>query len=927
MRSLSVAACLFLFASAAYSQSDQGTLTGTISDSTGAVVANAPIQVKNTLTGAAYNGGSSATGNYVMELPTGTYEMTVTVTGFKKYVHPNIVLPVAQTLRLDVPLEVGASTDTITVTAEATLLQTESGEVSHNVSSNTLNDLPVLQIGGSSATGLRNPYAAVNLLPGSSNLAADTYVRINGTPSNTQSFKVEGQDAYSGIYTNQSWTQPSVDAIQEMSIQTSNFAAEYGQAGGGVFNVTMRGGTNAFHGSAYEYWGNNILNAGIPFTVASGNPNSLSRPVIRRNDFGFTVGGPVDIPKLYHGRNKTFFFFSFEEYREIVTTTNTLFTVPTAAVQSGDFSGVELKSAVLLNGQPLVTPQGTHVFHQEIFDPRSTMTVNGLQTRTPFANQQIPMSQMDPVSLKIQALLPAPNIPGVSINNFNPIYSNLKISPIPSIKIDHSLSEKIKLSGYWGRTATSVPNNDGLPAPITTSIAGIVVTHTARINYDQIVTPTLLLNMGIGFLYTNDHQLPDVDSYNQVTQLGLTGTYTDLFPRITGLAATNQPGFSGALGPYTPILVKNYKTTANASLTWVRGNHTYKFGGEMLIDGYPAYVQTYANGNFGFAAPETGLPYLNGAQLTGAPGYSYASFLLGAVDSFGIGVPTDTRLGNHALAFFAQDSWKVTRKLTLDYGLRYDYQTYLKAENGVEPEFGPTVVNPSAGGRLGGTEFEASCKCDLAKNYPFAFGPRLGIAYQVAPKTVIRVGAGIAYSRAAPNAFLSYSVGSYYPIAATNYGSPLFNLQSGSPYSITWPNFSPGQYPLPNTTSGPLISMASDAGRPARQTQWSVGIQRVLTKDLLLETAYVGNRGGLVDVPQSVGAERDYSADVDRRGLQYQQRGGGTDAVGQATRAGNARIAGSGRITCQHYCWPGSIRRVSNYRDSGPIAPALPPVW
>jgi hypothetical protein len=845
LRSLSIALGLFVFSFAALAQSDRGTITGTVSDSTGAVVPNAPIEAKNVETGALYPAASSSTGNYTLsQLPAGTYEMSVSVTGFKKYVRTNIVLPVAQTLRLDIPLEVGATGEAITVSAEATLLKTESGELSHNISTNTLDDLPVLQIGGSSATGLRNPYAVLNLLPGTSNLAADLYVRINGTPSNTQSFKVEGQDAYSGIYTSQSWTQPSVDAVQEIAVQTSNFAAEYGQAGGGVFNVTMRSGTNQFHGTAYEYWGNNILNAGIPFTVASNNPTSLSRPVVRRNDFGFTVGGPVEIPKLYHGRDKTFFFFSFEEYREIVTTTNTLFTVPTAALRGGDFSGVELQNPVLLNGSPLVV-NGSPVLQQEIFDPMTTTTVNGQQVRTPFPNQQIPTSRIDPVAAKIQALIPQPNLPG-SVNNFNPVYSNLKVSPIPSVKIDHALSDKIKLSGYWGRTATSVPNHDGLPDPITTSIAGIVVTHTARINYDQVIRPTLLLHLGGGFLYTNDHQLPDVDAYDPAGQLGLTGLYTNLFPRLAGLNATNQPGFgggAGTLGPYTPILVKNYKTTANASLTWVRGNHTYKFGGEMLIDGYPAYVQTYANGNFGFAAAETGLPFLNGAALTGSPGYSYASFLLGAVDTFGIGVPTATRLGNHGISGFAQDSWKVTHKLTLEYGMRYDFQTYLKADDGVMPQFAPNIANPSAGGRLGATQFEATCKCSLASNYPYAFGPRLGVAYQVTPKTVIRVGAGVAYSRAAPNAFLSYSVGSYYPIGNINYGSPLFTLAQGSPYQITWPNFSPGQYPLANTTSGPLISVASDAGRPARQTQWSIGVQRELSKDLLIEAAYVGNRG------------------------------------------------------------------------------------
>lgn len=853
MRSLKLAFFFCITALASFAQSDRGSVTGTISDPAGAVVASAPIQVKNADTGAVYDGGSSDTGNYVIPLPAGTYSMTVTVPGFKKYVRENISVPVAQTVRLDVKLEVGSNAESVTVTEAAPLLQTESGELSHNIGSDKLNDLPVLQIGGSSATGLRNPYAVVNLLPGSSNLAADSYVRINGTPSNTMSFKVEGQDAYSGIFTSQSWTQPSVDAIQEFSVQTSNFAAEFGQAGAAVFNVTMRSGTNQFHGGAYEYFANDVLNAGIPFTSDANHANNLIRPVIRRNDFGFTIGGPVDIPHVYRGHDRTFFFFNYEAYREVIYPATRFFTVPTPDLKGGDFSGVQLHNPVLLNGSPLVTAAGDHVFQQEIFDPGTTRTVNGQVLRSPFPGQQIPIASMDPVALKIQALLPTANLPG-TINNFNPSYSNLKTSSIPSVKIDHSLNAKMKISGYWGRTATSVPNNDGLPDPITTGIAGIVVTHTVRLNYDQTITPTLLLHLGAGLLYTNDHQLPDVDAYDPVGQLNLKGTYTNLFPRITGLASTNQPGFSGTLGPYTPILLKNYKPTANASLTWVKGNHTFKFGGELVVDGYPAYVQTYANGNYGFAAPETGLPFLNGAQVVGSPGYNYAGFLLGAVDSFGIGVPTDTRLGNHAIGLFAQDSWKVTRKLTVDYGLRYDYETYLQAEHGVMPEFGPNVVNPSAGGRLGGTLFQATCKCKIADNYPFAFGPRLGIAYQITPKTVLRVGAGVTYARSAPNAFLSYSVGSYYPIGNQNYGSPLFTLQQGSLagcgndsglncFNITWPNFDPGQYPLPNTTATPLIALATDAGRPARQLQWSIGLQREITRNLVIEADYVGSRG------------------------------------------------------------------------------------
>jgi len=250
---------------AALAQSDRGSITGTIADPSGAVVASAKVEAKNIDNGSIYEAGSSSTGNYVLpQLPTGNYELTVTVTGFKKYVKQNIFLPVAQTVRVDVKLDVGTTSDTVTITEATPLLKTESGELSHNVTTDRINNLPVLQIG--SGAGLRSPYAMTNLIPGSS-FAPDVAIRINGMPSNTQSIRIEGQDAQSGIYsTLQSWTQPSVDAIQEVSIQTSNYAAEFGQAGGGVFNTTMKSGTNQFHGGAYDYLVNEALNAGTPNT-------------------------------------------------------------------------------------------------------------------------------------------------------------------------------------------------------------------------------------------------------------------------------------------------------------------------------------------------------------------------------------------------------------------------------------------------------------------------------------------------------------------------------------------------------------------------------------------------------------------------------------------------------------------------------------
>jgi Carboxypeptidase regulatory-like domain len=288
---------LFGLTGAILAQSDRGTITGTVNDPAGAVIAGAPVEIKNVDTGAIYQAGTSATGNYTLaQLPVGRYELSVTAPGFKKYVRPGITVEVAQVYRADVVLEVGSATESVTVSDSAPLLKTESGELSHNVDIGTLDTLPVMQIGASAGqAGLRNPYAVVQLLPGST-YAPDVDIRINGVPANTQAMRVEGQDATNGWGTQQSEVQPSVDAIQEFAVQTSNYAAEFGQAGSGLFNVTMRSGTNHFHGSGYEYFVNEALNAGTPFT--NNGHGGLLRPRQRRNDFGFTAGGPIFIPKL-----------------------------------------------------------------------------------------------------------------------------------------------------------------------------------------------------------------------------------------------------------------------------------------------------------------------------------------------------------------------------------------------------------------------------------------------------------------------------------------------------------------------------------------------------------------------------------------------------------------------------------------------------
>lgn len=837
MRIAPVVFGLFL-AATMFAQGDRGTITGAISDQTGAVVASAPIQARHIETGAVFPGASSATGNYTLsQLPVGTYELTVTAPGFKKYVRSNILIQAAQTARVDVALQVGTTNESVTVTEAAPLLKTESGELSHNVSTDQVNNLPVLGIGTTAAgtAGIRNPYAVIQLLPGSASFGPDSSLRLNGTPSNTQAMRIDGQDATNGYSSTQSVSAPSVDAIEEFAVETSNYSAEFGQVGGGLFNVTMRSGSNQFHGSAYEYFVNEALNAGTPDTNNGNGEHVRNRQ--RRNDYGFTLGGPVEIPKVYNGRDKAFFFFSFEQFRETTINSTTNYTVPTPQYRSGNFSQA-------LTGRQLGTDAlGRPIFENTIYDPLTDRIVNGLDERDPFPNNTIPASELDPVALKIQSLIPLPNRSGL-INNFVPTYANSRLTYVPSVKMDYSLSPRSKLSGYWAYNNTSTPNNNGLPGVIN-GTPTVNTAETVRLNFDQTITPTLLLHIGVGMLYPIQTQTPP--AVNPVTDLGLTGTHANLFPYIETIS-NSATGGGPTLGPGNAVVLYYTKPTGNASLTWVRGNHTYKAGGEIVANGYQAVNQTYANGWFAFSPNETGLPSLNGVALPGGTvGFAYASFIMGRVDNGYDAVPTDSRMGSHGLSGFVQDSWKVTRKVTLDYGLRYDFQTYLKEEYGRYGVFSPSTPNPSAGGLPGALIFEGygggRCNCEFAHNYPWAFGPRLGLAYQFLPKTVLRVGAGVAYAKPDDNNALSLSTGGQQIYSTSSYGNPAFLLQNGMPYSVTWPNFNPGQIPLPGTTSSPSQLFDQNAGRPARELQWSVGIQREIFSNLVLEADYVGNRG------------------------------------------------------------------------------------
>ena len=369
-------------------------------------------------------------------------------------------------------------------------------------------------------------------------------------------------------------TEQGTDAIQEVSIQTSNFAAEYGQAAGGFFNFTMKSGTNQFHGSGYDYMRNEALNAGLPYTdrciTNSQQCGQHVRPKLRQNDYGFTIGGPIRIPKVYNGQNKSFFFFNFEQFRVATSNSTTVDTVPTAAYQAGNFaSAVPVCIAVsaacpVVGGPTYVTqnnvaakdPLGNLVPQEGVYDPATAPQTAGGIVNQLFPNAIIPANRLDPVALKIQSLLPQPTNPNL-INNYQvPYYTTFTHTTNPSIKIDQSLSPTIKISGYFSQLLSNSPNTNGLnlggSTAVSNAITGVTPTNnlsrTLRVNYDQTLRPTLLLHFGAGYLYLYDPaQAP---AYNQ-SNIGLTGFYVNLFPNIAGLSAFGGPtgGSSIPLGP------------------------------------------------------------------------------------------------------------------------------------------------------------------------------------------------------------------------------------------------------------------------------------------------------------------------------------------------------------------------------------------
>jgi hypothetical protein len=863
---LGVVFCLFLTL-AAFAQSDRGTLTGTVTDSSSAVVVGAVVGVRNANTGSAFSTTTNGTGAFtVPALPSGKYTVTVSAPGFKTSTTSGVDVLLNQTLKLDVSLEIGQTSETVTVTAATDLLKTDNAEQSMNISGTKVNELPInFGGGGAAGGGIRNWLSFTYLAPGVAGTSANS--QVNGLPGSNFKVYLEGQDSTSNNDT--AWTSTvaaaSVEAITEFAVQSSNFSAEFGQVMGGLYNFTTKSGTNQLHGSLYEEWANEVLDARHPFNHV--------RDRDRKNDYGFTVGGPVWIPKIYNGKNRTFFFFNLERFANNQRSNAQTGTVPTAAYRQGDFSSA--LHATTTNGTgPTVTltdpTSGYQFLQNQIFDPTSTFTdANGRLMRTAFPNNIIPQSRLDPIALKVQALIPAPVGTQNTLNWTPSVVTNTQ-QQIPSLKLDQDFGPNTKVNFFWTQQRTNqIAAPDGLPIPLTSSRPKLVEGNQFRVNLDRTISATMFAHLGFGFFrFHNPDSAPEgVLNYDVKGQLGLVGSATGVgFPAISGLGFNNEGGQGNGFGPTTA----DHQTTNLASMTgswsWLHGKHSYKAGFELKQNVYSDENLQGAEGVYAFNGAQTAPPFLGtttvgSGAVSGQVGGGYASFLLGAVNSTTVNPAKNTQLRRITEGLYFQDTFKATSKLTFEMGVRWDRVPLGRELWDRQSEVGLHTPNPNAGNLPGGFIFagygDGRCNCEFSKTYNLAFGPRLSVAYQLNKNTVIRAGWGLSYSGGDNWAYLNggYSLNGlgYNSVqtSAPSFGLVSSQFQNGivySPAALSTLNLNPGI----NTTAGQLNTFSSvwgglyndpGAGRPARINQWNIALQRQLAKDVSIEAAYVGNRG------------------------------------------------------------------------------------
>jgi hypothetical protein len=835
-------------------QGPVGTLNGTILDPQGAVIPGAVVVATDTATGEEHRTTTTTAGAYTLPyLPASTYVLRVSAAGFRLAEQKNVVLRVAQTLTVNVVLEVGSVNEQVTVTDRPPLLEAGTAEIGRYISVEEYKSWPIFL-----DDGQRQIQSFIfSSLPGTTGGTFEG--SINGGQEYSHEILIEGipvgRNDLSGGNNNE--FSPSAEAIGEFKLQTGAVSAQYNGGQTAVANFSIKSGTNDLHGSGFWYVHNEAFDALTLAEKTQGEKKSRNR----FNNEGFSLGGPVYIPKVYHGRNKTFWFVNYEKTHEDNLLLSGFTTLPTTAMKAGNFSGL-LNPAY--TGNPLsgtvvgTDPLGRPVVFGEIFDPATTrMGPGGNPVRDPFPGNIIPQSRFDPVANDII------NKVGIQDPQYDTLLRNQETVGtccpffdlhIVGVKIDENISDKHHISGFYNQSYRNRNNNGSsryLPIPgVPTSSWQQQTTpgKMGRLAVDSTLTPTLLNRFAAGFnRFVNDNgALPVNVNADWASKIGLSNLPGTVFPQFsfTGSNATAlQGGSIGRMG------VGFFDHSANGSyvymddVTWIHGKHSFRFGYQYTRYFYNDSPLSDA-GNFTFGPRETDAP----GFLTDT-GNSFASFELGAVHSANhgiVGMSTGYRQPYHG--FYAADDWKITPKLTMNLGLRWEIIPGFYEVTNRMSEIDLSVPNPGAGNRPGALVFTGPNLHTFNDTYWREFGPRFGLAYQVNSKIVVRTGYAMMNTPPISNNWgYGFNYGFNGAVNVHAGANPDGFIDDPSMYlSQPFPIFQgtlPVTDPASENGNGGVVTTARDANHPGYVQNWNFTVQYQLPQDTVLEVAYIGNKG------------------------------------------------------------------------------------
>ncbi|MEO7649918.1 MAG: carboxypeptidase-like regulatory domain-containing protein [Bryobacteraceae bacterium] len=823
MRSLVGIFVLGCSATALMAQGNFGSITGDVLDQSGAAVPNAAVRATNMATGLLLSTETTTAGNYLIpNVPNGEYSVTVAAASFKGYRQQPVIVSTATTTTVNVQLELGAVTESVTVQETSTRIESTTSGIGSLLSEKAYKQLP-LDITGmdQGSSGLRQPQQFLFLTPGVTGTSFSH--RMSGSQQNSESVQIDGHNWMllnnpGRVVSNP----PPFDAIEEFKVNTAQYSAENPTGTGGT-QLTFKSGTDQFHGGVFHLSRNDFFNA-RGFFARQTSPLKL-------NESSLSLGGPVLIPKLYNGNHRTHFYFTTTRFsRRGQENAASQVTVPTAEFKRGDFSGY-------------VDARGTRL---PIFDPATTRQ-NGAGgfTRDAFPNNVIPASRIGTVGRNAAALMPDPTLPGV-INNYIIIAATKEDWWMYSAKVDHAwnASQISRVTAwFFTRDRNVVSGYPGILAPDSTTY---VVNRNVLLSHTSIVSPRIVneTRWSLAPWIPSQRNLgPYEESGSQVLGIPNHPSAPGVTPQliITGLS----PNLGNA------NLIPFFSTRRNFSygdtVSWVRGRHQIKFGFTHIISFDDTQRFLNRMGQLTFSNLSTSQP---DSASFGAWGNGFASFLIGDVS-------TGNRLINDAwdrervrrFESFVQDDFKISRKLTLNIGLRYHIPfAFIDGENRISA-LDLTVPNAAAGGRLGAMVFAGegagrTGKRSLVDNYYKAFEPRFGFAYAISQKMVLRGGYGVYNAFAPANTTINGSPRDGFTfnqdLRTLNQGiTPAFNINNGFPNpNVTLPLLNPA---LRNGTTA--VHVSPDANRPPISLNWSLGIQRELPWNLFVDASYVANKG------------------------------------------------------------------------------------